>query len=101
MTPMAADHCRATVSSFEFAVHRGFHNLIENELGESGRRITAALRNLRHLRNLRIFLSVEAELVALKNELYKFLRNPVDALLPSTIVPLISAVVRGLRSKDK
>ena len=46
-------------------------------------------------------LGAEAELVALKNELYKFLRNPVDALLPSAIIPLLSAVTRGLRSKDK
>ena len=42
MTPMAADHCRTMVSSFEFAVDPSFHNLIENEFGESGLTVAAA-----------------------------------------------------------
>jgi hypothetical protein len=43
----------------------------------------------------------EAELEALKDDARKFLRNPVDALLPSAIGPLLSAVVRGLGSAKK
>ncbi len=43
----------------------------------------------------------EAELVSLKDDVQKFIRNPVDALLPSVIVPLLSAIARGFGSAKK
>jgi hypothetical protein len=43
----------------------------------------------------------EAGLVALKDDARRFLRNPVDALLPVAIGPLISAVAQGVRSAKK
>jgi hypothetical protein len=43
----------------------------------------------------------DAELVALKDEAHRFLRNPVDALLPAAIGPLLGAVTRGLGSRNK
>lgn len=41
---------------------------------------------------------VEADLVSMKNDLQKLIRNPMDALLPSAIGPLVGAVARGLKS---
>jgi hypothetical protein len=38
----------------------------------------------------------EAELVELKDDVHKFISNPVDALLPAAIGPIIGAVARGL-----
>jgi hypothetical protein len=43
----------------------------------------------------------EAEFVALKDDVYKFIRNPVDSLLHYTIGPFLSAIVRSLRSSKK
>ena len=43
----------------------------------------------------------EAELVAMKDDVVKFIRNPVDALLPAAIGPLFGAVARGLGSTKK
>jgi len=43
----------------------------------------------------------EAELVSLKDELHRFIRNPMDALLPSVLGPLLGAVTRSLRSEKK
>jgi hypothetical protein len=43
----------------------------------------------------------EAELVALKNDVHKLIRNPVDVLLPHAIGPLVTAVTRGLGSVKK
>jgi hypothetical protein len=43
----------------------------------------------------------EQELVALKDAVQKIIQHPMDALLPTAIAPLLSAVVRGLRSKQK
>ena len=43
----------------------------------------------------------DAELVALKDEAHHFLRNPVDALPPAAIGPLLGAVTRGLSSRSK
>lgn len=45
--------------------------------------------------------SAEAELVALKDDVRGFIRNPVDALLPGAIGPLLGAVARGLASTKK
>ena len=43
----------------------------------------------------------QAELVSLKEELHRFIRNPVDSLLPSLIGPLLSAVTRALGAHKK
>ena len=43
----------------------------------------------------------EAELVALKDNVQRFIRNPVDALLPAAIGPILGAVARGLGSGKK
>jgi len=43
----------------------------------------------------------EAELASLKEGVEKFLVNPVDALLPGVIGPLLGAVARGLASAKK
>ena len=43
----------------------------------------------------------QAELVSLKEELHRFIRNPVDSLLPSLIGPLLSAVTRALGANKK
>lgn len=42
----------------------------------------------------------DAELIALKNEVQGFVRNPVDALLPSVIGPLVSGAAKGLKAKN-
>jgi hypothetical protein len=44
---------------------------------------------------------VEAELETLKEDARRFLRNPVDALLPAAVGPLLSTLVRGLGSVKK
>lgn len=41
---------------------------------------------------------VEADFVALKDDVHKLIRNPVDTLLPHAIGPLLSAVTRSLGS---
>jgi hypothetical protein len=43
----------------------------------------------------------EAELAALKDGIHRFVRDPVEALLPGAIGPLMGAVVRGLGSGKK
>ncbi len=43
----------------------------------------------------------EVELTRLKLDLQKFLRNPVDALLPAAAGPLLSAAIRGLRTTKR
>ena len=43
----------------------------------------------------------EVELVALKNDVHKLIRNPVDVLLPHAIGPLVSAVTSSLGSTKK
>jgi hypothetical protein len=43
----------------------------------------------------------DAELVSLKDEAHRFLRNPVEALLPAALGPLMGAAVRGLNSRSK
>jgi len=43
----------------------------------------------------------EAEVTALKKEVYAFARNPLDTLLPNAIGPLLEAVARGIASKEK
>jgi hypothetical protein len=44
---------------------------------------------------------VEAEIETLKEDVRRFIRNPVDALLPAAIGPLLSSLVRGLGSLKK
>jgi hypothetical protein len=39
--------------------------------------------------------------VSLKDEAHRFLRNPVEALLPAALGPLMGAAVRGLNSRSK
>lgn len=41
---------------------------------------------------------VEAELETLKEDTRRFLHNPIDALLPAAIGPLLNSLIRGLRS---
>lgn len=43
----------------------------------------------------------EAELVTMKHDVQKFIRNPVDALLPGIIGPILKAVASGLAAKKK
>lgn len=43
----------------------------------------------------------EAELVEMKQDVQKFIRNPVDALLPGIIGPILKAVASGLAAKKK
>jgi len=43
----------------------------------------------------------EGELISLKDDLHKFIRNPVDALLPGLIGPLLGALSRGSGSAKK
>ena len=43
----------------------------------------------------------EAELITLKDEVHKFVRNPLDTLLPVAIGPLIAAITRGLNAAKK
>ena len=38
----------------------------------------------------------EAELAELKDDVHKYISNPVDALLPAAIGSIMSAVARGL-----
>ena len=47
------------------------------------------------------FALAEAELVSLKDDIKKFVANPVDALLPGVVGPLAGAVARGLASAKK
>ena len=44
---------------------------------------------------------MEAELVTLKKDVHKLIRNPVEVLLPHAIVPLISAFSRGKNTESK
>lgn len=43
----------------------------------------------------------EAEVVALKDDVHKFVSNPLDTLLPAAIGPLVGAVARGVGSAKK
>lgn len=43
----------------------------------------------------------EAEVVALKDDIHAFLKNPMDALLPSVVGTMVRAVTGGLRSSHK
>lgn len=47
------------------------------------------------------FESAEAELLSVKEDVQKFIANPVDALLPGILGPLLSAIARGLASSKK
>ena len=42
-----------------------------------------------------------AEIISLKDEVHRFVRNPLDTLLPVAIGPLIGAVTRGLGGAKK
>jgi signal transduction histidine kinase len=41
----------------------------------------------------------DAELKALKGEAQRFLRNPLDALLPGVIAPLLTGAAKGLKAR--
>lgn len=43
----------------------------------------------------------EAELVSLRDDVRKFVKNPIDALLPGAIVPLMGAITRGVGASKK
>lgn len=43
----------------------------------------------------------DAELKALGNEVRSFVRNPVDALLPGILGPVLTAVTRSVKSRKK
>jgi hypothetical protein len=42
-----------------------------------------------------------AELAALRDDVRKFIRNPIDTLLPAAMGPLLVAAVKGVRSSKK
>jgi hypothetical protein len=44
---------------------------------------------------------IEAELVAMKEDVQKFIRNPVDVMLPGLIGPILKAVASGLAANKK
>ena len=44
---------------------------------------------------------VEAELRGLRDDARRFIRNPIDVLLPAAIGPLLSAVSRGAKASKK
>ena len=44
---------------------------------------------------------VDAELVSLKDGIYKFMSHPVESLIPGAIGPLLNAVVKGIGSAKK
>lgn len=44
--------------------------------------------------------AAEAEVVALKDDVHSFLKNPMDALLPSVVGAMVRAVTGGLRSSQ-
>ena len=41
----------------------------------------------------------DAELKALKQDVQRFVRNPVDALLPGVVGPLLSGAAKGLKTR--
>jgi hypothetical protein len=43
----------------------------------------------------------EAEFNELRNEARRFVRNPIDALLPAVISPLLGSVAKGMLSQKK
>ena len=43
----------------------------------------------------------QEELVSLRQEIHRFIRNPVDTLLPALIGPILSAVTRALSAAKK
>lgn len=43
----------------------------------------------------------ETEFVAPKDDVHKFIRNPLDTLLPAAIAPLLSAVISGFGAAKK
>ena len=44
---------------------------------------------------------MEAEVVSLKKDVHKLIRNPVDVLLPHAVIPLITAFNRGKNTESK
>jgi len=44
---------------------------------------------------------MEAEVVSLKKDVRRLIRNPVDVLLPHAVIPLISAFGRGKNTDSK
>lgn len=42
-----------------------------------------------------------AELAALRDDVRKFIRNPIDMLFPAAMGPLMDAVIKGVRSSKK
>jgi len=44
---------------------------------------------------------MEAEVVSLKKDVRRLIRNPVDVLLPHAVIPLISAFSRGKNTDSK
>ena len=43
----------------------------------------------------------EAEVIALRDDVHAFIRNPLDSLLPGAIGPLLGVVGRGIASSKK
>ena len=70
-------------------------------------RPTPEVEMVREVRNMALsdieedIALVEAEIVAMKDGIHKFMHHPVDMLLPDVIGPLLSAVVKGLGSAKK
>ncbi|MFT5702529.1 MAG: hypothetical protein ACI8ZB_005451 [Desulforhopalus sp.] len=46
-------------------------------------------------------VKAETELLGLKKEAQRFLRNPFEAILPLAMGPLVDVVIKGMRSSSK
>lgn len=70
-------------------------------------RPTPEVEMVREVRNMALsdieeeIALVDAELVSLKDGIYKFMSHPVESLIPGAIGPLLNAVVKGIGSAKK
>jgi hypothetical protein len=70
-------------------------------------RPTPEVEMVREVRNMAVsdieeeIVMAEAEIVAMKEDITRFMRHPVDRLLPAAIGPLLGAIVKGLEPAKK
>lgn len=68
---------------------------------------SAEIEMIREMRNMALndiedeVAQTEAELVALKDGVQRFVRNPLEVLVPGAMGPLVNAVARGVASRRK
>jgi hypothetical protein len=73
----------------------------------TSRRPSAEIEMVKEVRDMALsdvqaeVAEVDAELVAMKEDVRRLVRNPIDVLLPAGMAPLMGAVVRGLRTAKK